>query len=98
MARHAHRWTVVGGVILLSIGLASYQAYAAFTANTSGSFGVGTAHLDLDLGLNRLTIPADDMHPGDSVYRAVDLEVDATRTMESPSLSSLTSRRWRASR
>jgi hypothetical protein len=67
----ARRWTAVIGVIVVALGVLSYQAYAAFSGDASATLSVGTATLTVTNEGDRFDIDATDMQPGDDVVRAV---------------------------
>ena len=67
----ARRWTAVFGIIVVALGVLSYQAYAAFSGDASATLSIGTATLTVTNEGDRFDIDAAEMQPGDDVVRAV---------------------------
>lgn len=82
-----NRGLVFAGVVLLVLGLGCYAAYGYFTGATSDSLSVSSATMNFTIGLNRLTIDATGIRPGDVVQRELDLNVVGTPQMDRAKLT-----------
>jgi spore coat-associated protein N len=83
------RVTAVAGVVVVALGLLSYQAWAAFTDSAQGSFTVGAATLEVTLANSEFAVDAADMQPGDVVKRTVDFEIESTAgQLQGPEITS----------
>ncbi len=76
---------MVAGVGLVALGIVSINAYATFSGTATVSQAAVTAgHMQLTVPAagvtNRLTLGASGIAPGDTLSRALDLNVDASTT------------------
>jgi hypothetical protein len=79
------RWTLIAGVGLVALGVLAINAYATFTGTaTVNQAAITAGHMELTVpaagASNRLTLGASGLAPGDTMSRALDLDVDASTT------------------
>jgi hypothetical protein len=81
-ARMPRRRGLIAGVLLIALAVLSINAYATFTATMTVDQGAITAgHMEIAPGaVNTLTVGASGLAPGDTMERALDLDVDASTT------------------
>jgi hypothetical protein len=74
---------------MVSLGLLAFNAFASFTGSVSDTHSVTSGTMTLEFGaVNRLGVSADDIAPGDTIQRAVDLTMDtSTVAMQANSLT-----------
>jgi spore coat-associated protein N len=87
-----HRVAISVAMILASLALAGFGAYATFTGSASASHSVTTGTVVIDIGptgslTNRLTVNAIAVAPGDTIQRSFDLTNSGTLDLSAVSLT-----------
>jgi spore coat-associated protein N len=82
-------------VVCSAAAVAGLGTFGSFTSTTSASAATATGRVKIDLGAtggaNRLSVPANNLIPGDTVQRAVQLTNSGTLDLASISLSTTAS-------
>ncbi|HET9728280.1 MAG TPA: hypothetical protein VFR41_02615 [Acidimicrobiia bacterium] len=75
----SRRWSVGLGIVSIALGVLTYTAYAAFDGASSRSQSITTSVYTFTAGgVDRFNVDVNDIQPGDTVVRAVDIVVSAT--------------------
>ena len=81
--RRTPRWTLVGGVALIAIGVLSFNAYASFTATASYNQSVSSGTMSLilandDAATINYNLAGSNLAPGDTMQRGLKLTFGGT--------------------
>jgi hypothetical protein len=83
VGRRDARWTLLGGVALVALGILSFNAYAAFTGTASYNQSVSTGTMsivlaDEDSATLAYNLAGSNLAPGDTMQRALKLTLGGT--------------------
>lgn len=85
--RWSAKWSVPVGVMMVAVGMLSFNAYADFTAAQTATQSVTTGTMTITLANSTFTTAATLVVPGDTIERKVDFNTGGNLTMQNIKLA-----------